>query len=87
MICNVSYYRGWRNENLYFTPPGVLDEGAGVSFVQEGFIRLNKFLDSFESKCKPRLKILGRWLRCKIPHTSRWDFRAICIDSERLAVF
>ena len=85
MICNVSQYRGWRNENLYCIPPGVLDEG--VSFVQEGFIRLNKFLDSLESKCKPRLKILGRWLRCKIPHTSQWDLRAICIDSERLAVF
>ena len=57
MICNVSQYRRWRNENLYCIPPGVLDEG--VSFVREGFIRLNKFLDSLESKCKPRLKILS----------------------------
>ena len=38
-------------------PPGVRNKG--VSFVQEGFIRLNTFLDSFESKCKPRLKILA----------------------------
>ena len=57
MICNVSQYRRWRNENLYCIPPGVLDEG--VSFVREGFIRLSKFLDSLESRCKPRLKILS----------------------------
>ena len=55
MICNFSQYRGWRNENLYCTLPGELDEG--VSFVQDVSFRLNKFSHSFKSKCKPRLKI------------------------------